>query len=141
MGNDIKYSIPILVVGLGSGLPIILLEVLGFGVSLDVDGVYASLLIMFGFSLYYWGKKFAPLKLRHMVVSAYIWSNKSLGRISIFLFFTSFILGLLSAFAIAIANNLVGWLKITLELLFCAVSGYAILGVLIFDRMDDNAGF
>lgn len=141
MNNEIKYTIPVLAIALGGGLPKLLPEVLGFSVSYDVDAVYFPLLMMFGFSLYYWGKKFSPIKLKRLVKSFFIWSDKSLGRVSLFLFFVFLIPGLLSAFAIVVTNHLDGWLKITLGLLFCVISGYAFLRVLIFDRMDDNSGF
>jgi hypothetical protein len=140
MGNKIEFIIPLLVLALGVVLPRVFLEVSGFGAPVDVDGIYSSVLVMIGLSVYYWGKKFAPPKLKHRIASVFIWSDKSVAKLSIFLFFASFVLGLLSAFAIVVVNNLDGWLKITLELLFCAVSGYAFLGLLIFDRIDDNSG-
>ena len=140
MSNEIKYGIPILVAGLGAGLPLAVLKVFGSRVTYDVDGIYSSLLIMFGFSIYYWGKKFAPLKLKSMVTYACFWSAKSLAYMTIFVFFIFLVLGILSTFAIVATSNWDNWLRITLGLLFCAVSGYAFLGVLIFERMDDNSG-
>jgi len=100
-----KFGITFLAIGVGWTLPMFGFEFFGVPYTDRTGILHIVLSGMYGFTIYYWGRRLLPQKLKLLVIKVFNWSDNSQLGITTLLFVSCFFLGLLSTATLVAINR------------------------------------